>query len=186
MPPARGARREDISNQHIQACPWSIGSAVLRWRESPGLGDACSPAWRQRWQWPARERCQTDPAEWRSCVSTEQRENLEAILRQSAFPVDIDLNEQRRRCPPCATSRHRRRRGHPRHHPWGAARLPNLLSDPRRSGRCTGQSRTAPVGASRRRGTRHRIATGGSQGMTDSRTIRGRLRGSNSSEPTIQ
>ncbi len=30
---------------------------------------------------------------------------------------------------------HRRRRGHPRHHPPGAARLPNLLSDPRRSGR---------------------------------------------------
>jgi acetyl esterase/lipase len=29
-------------------------------------------------------------------VSTEQRENLEAILRQSAFPTDIDLNEQRR------------------------------------------------------------------------------------------
>jgi acetyl esterase/lipase len=29
-------------------------------------------------------------------VSTAQRENLEAILRQSAFPVDIDLNEQRR------------------------------------------------------------------------------------------
>jgi len=29
-------------------------------------------------------------------VSTQQRENLEAILRQSAFPVDIDLNEQRR------------------------------------------------------------------------------------------
>jgi acetyl esterase/lipase len=29
-------------------------------------------------------------------VSTEQRENLEAILRQSAFPVDIDVNEQRR------------------------------------------------------------------------------------------
>jgi acetyl esterase/lipase len=29
-------------------------------------------------------------------VSTEQRENLEAILRQSAFPVGIDLNEQRR------------------------------------------------------------------------------------------
>jgi acetyl esterase/lipase len=29
-------------------------------------------------------------------VSTEQRENLEAILRQSAFPADIDLNEQRR------------------------------------------------------------------------------------------
>jgi epsilon-lactone hydrolase len=29
-------------------------------------------------------------------VSTEQRENLEAILRQSAFPIDIDLTEQRR------------------------------------------------------------------------------------------
>ena len=29
-------------------------------------------------------------------MSTEQRENLEAILRQSAFPGDIDINEQRR------------------------------------------------------------------------------------------
>ena len=29
-------------------------------------------------------------------MSIEQRENLEAILRQSAFPVDIDINEQRR------------------------------------------------------------------------------------------
>jgi len=29
-------------------------------------------------------------------VSTEQRENLEAILRQSAFPDDADVNEQRR------------------------------------------------------------------------------------------
>jgi acetyl esterase/lipase len=29
-------------------------------------------------------------------VSTEQRENLDAILRQSSFPVDIDINEQRR------------------------------------------------------------------------------------------
>jgi len=29
-------------------------------------------------------------------VSTEQRENLEAVLRQSAFPVDVDVNEQRR------------------------------------------------------------------------------------------
>jgi hypothetical protein len=40
----------------------------------------------------ARERCQTNPAKSRSRVSTEQRENLEAILRQSAFSVDIDLN----------------------------------------------------------------------------------------------
>ena len=29
-------------------------------------------------------------------MSTEQRENLEAVLRQSAFPADIDVNEQRR------------------------------------------------------------------------------------------
>ena len=33
------------------------------------------------------------PAE---AVSTEQRENLDAILRQSAFPADSDVNEQRR------------------------------------------------------------------------------------------
>jgi epsilon-lactone hydrolase len=29
-------------------------------------------------------------------VSTEQRENLEAVLRQSAFPVGSDVSEQRR------------------------------------------------------------------------------------------
>src|SRR5258705_4225194 len=31
-----------------------------------------------------------------SSVSTEQRENLDAILRQSAFPIGSDVNEQRR------------------------------------------------------------------------------------------
>jgi monoterpene epsilon-lactone hydrolase len=36
------------------------------------------------------------PTEGRSSVSTEQRENLEAVLRQSAFPVGSDVNEQRR------------------------------------------------------------------------------------------
>src|ERR1022692_3724575 len=45
---------------------------------------------------PACERCPTNPNQGRSCVSTEQAENLEAVLRQSAFPVDIDVNEQRR------------------------------------------------------------------------------------------
>jgi epsilon-lactone hydrolase len=45
---------------------------------------------------PARERCQTNPTEGRSSVSTEQRENLEAVLRQSAFPAGSDVNEQRR------------------------------------------------------------------------------------------
>ena len=29
-------------------------------------------------------------------MSTEQRENLEAVLRQSAFPVGSDVNEQQR------------------------------------------------------------------------------------------
>ena len=29
-------------------------------------------------------------------MSTEQRENLEAVLRQSAFPVVSDVNEQQR------------------------------------------------------------------------------------------
>ena len=36
------------------------------------------------------------PTEGRSSVSTEQRENLDAILRQSAFPAGSDVNEQRR------------------------------------------------------------------------------------------
>jgi epsilon-lactone hydrolase len=36
------------------------------------------------------------PTEGRSSVSTEQRENLEAILRQSAFPADADVSELRR------------------------------------------------------------------------------------------
>src|SRR5579864_8666358 len=40
--------------------------------------------------------CRRIPTEGRSSVSTEQRENLEAILRQSAFPADSDVNEQRR------------------------------------------------------------------------------------------
>src|SRR6476620_1397036 len=37
------------------------------------------------------------PIEGRSSVSTEQRENLDAILRQSAFPFDADVSEQRQR-----------------------------------------------------------------------------------------
>jgi monoterpene epsilon-lactone hydrolase len=36
------------------------------------------------------------PPEGRSSVSTEQRENLDAILRQSAFPFDSDVSELRR------------------------------------------------------------------------------------------
>src|SRR6201993_725771 len=36
------------------------------------------------------------PTEGSSCVSTEQKENLDAILRQSAFPADGDVRELRR------------------------------------------------------------------------------------------
>src|ERR1700730_6248642 len=36
------------------------------------------------------------PPEGRPSVSTEQRETLEAILRQSAFPAGSDVDEQRR------------------------------------------------------------------------------------------
>src|SRR5690348_14896007 len=35
------------------------------------------------------------PTEWRSSVSTEQRENLDAILRQSALPANLGVDEQR-------------------------------------------------------------------------------------------
>src|SRR5690348_2567105 len=36
------------------------------------------------------------PTEWRSSVSTEQQQTLDAILRQSAFPADVGIIEQRR------------------------------------------------------------------------------------------
>src|SRR3954469_19056505 len=45
---------------------------------------------------PARGAAGRMPTEGRSSVSTKQRENLEAILRQSAFPAGSDVNEQRR------------------------------------------------------------------------------------------
>jgi monoterpene epsilon-lactone hydrolase len=38
----------------------------------------------------------SNPNEGRSSVSTEQKETLDAILRQSAFPADADVKEQRR------------------------------------------------------------------------------------------
>jgi acetyl esterase/lipase len=46
---------------------------------------------------PARERCRANSTrKGGSSVTTEQRENLDAILRQSAFPFDSDVSEQRR------------------------------------------------------------------------------------------
>src|SRR2546429_9298249 len=58
-----------------------------------------SIAWQRRHDARSGERrgnLQTNPTEGRSSVSTEQQENLDAILRQSAFPVGSDVNEQRR------------------------------------------------------------------------------------------
>jgi hypothetical protein len=65
-------------------------------------------------------------------VSTEQRENLDAILRQSAFPFDSDVSEQRRLLRELASTQP----------------LPADVTVT--AGRCTGQSRTAPIGASHR------------------------------------
>src|SRR5712691_11815913 len=48
------------------------------------------------WASPPGSAAQPTPAEGRSSVSTEQRENLDAVLRQSAFPVGSDVSEQRR------------------------------------------------------------------------------------------
>ena len=45
---------------------------------------------------PSGSAAKPTPTEGESSVSTEQRENLEAVLRQSAFPVGIDVSEQRR------------------------------------------------------------------------------------------
>src|SRR5262249_4638916 len=47
------------------------------------------------WDWRAGLE-QPNPTKRRSSVSTEQRDTLDAILRQSAFPVGSDVPEQRR------------------------------------------------------------------------------------------
>src|SRR6266851_3212836 len=48
------------------------------------------------WASPPGGAAEPTPTEGRSSVSTEQRENLDAVLRQSAFPAGSDVNEQRR------------------------------------------------------------------------------------------
>jgi monoterpene epsilon-lactone hydrolase len=48
------------------------------------------------WASPLGSAAQPTPTEGRSSVSTEQKQNLEAILRQSAFPAGIEVSEQRR------------------------------------------------------------------------------------------
>src|SRR5262245_4489251 len=48
--------------------------------------------------WPSPPGSAAEPTltEGRSSVSTEQAQNLDAILRQSAFPFDADVSELRR------------------------------------------------------------------------------------------
>src|SRR3984893_17769 len=85
-------RCSDRANHQDQVTPFHL----------PGLNPGCGPPpGREFQQWidmrePPGALHNQPPTPGRSSVSTQQRENLEAILRHSAFPVDIDLNEQRR------------------------------------------------------------------------------------------
>jgi epsilon-lactone hydrolase len=45
---------------------------------------------------PSGSAAKPAPTEGRSAVSTEQKENLDTVLRQSALPADADVSEQRR------------------------------------------------------------------------------------------
>src|SRR5690348_2321377 len=81
----RGNHRDPVTTAHLPG-------------GEPG-GDR--PPGRQLKQWagwagPPGGAAQRVPIGGRSAVSTEQRENLDAILRQSAFPFDSDVSEQRR------------------------------------------------------------------------------------------
>src|SRR3954470_3064484 len=91
-------------------------AAVARWTTSRSRPSRCpSPAARARrtaatWRAPPRGvvacasrppvRARSPPTNQsnrrRSSVSIEQRETLDAVLRQSAFPADSDVGEQRR------------------------------------------------------------------------------------------
>src|SRR5260370_5545772 len=48
------------------------------------------------WASPPGSAANPTPTEGRSSMSTDQRETLDAILRQSAFPAGMDVSEQRR------------------------------------------------------------------------------------------
>ena len=76
---------------------------MIWWRDLTCLAASLGwPASRQgfgsgsTWASPPGSAAQPTPAEGRSSVSTEQAENLEAILRQSAFPAGSSVSEQRR------------------------------------------------------------------------------------------
>jgi monoterpene epsilon-lactone hydrolase len=91
LSPGRANHRDPVTPPHLPGGEAGGGRPPEWWpasRQEISAADRHGPA--------SLERCQTNPTEGRSSVSTEQRENLEAVLRQSAFPVGSDVNEQRR------------------------------------------------------------------------------------------
>src|SRR2546430_2983203 len=84
-PTARTARSERFSRSTRRTPAASTSS----WSDSPLASD-------DRHAKTRRPRGQTKSTVGRSSMRTDQREDLEAILRQSDFPVGSDVNEQRR------------------------------------------------------------------------------------------
>jgi alpha/beta hydrolase fold len=105
-----GAKVKVGQNQHIHGCLWKIASAVPgRANHQDPVTPPHLPGDKPDSRLPPgrkfKQRIDMGERAWsaairtprrRSSMSTEQRENLDAILRQSSFPVDIDVNEQRR------------------------------------------------------------------------------------------
>ena len=87
-------------------------------------------------------------------MSIQQRENLDAILRQSAFPAVSDVNEQRRQLRELLS----------------AQPMPAFVSVTAGALGGAGQSWAAPLGASRQRRTRRRLAKGGTHGIVNERS----------------
>src|SRR4051794_29072946 len=108
MPTVPDGVAEVGRNQRTHACPWSIGSAVPRRANhcdsvtpahlSGSKAGSGPPPGRKFLQCIERESLPGSAAEptfteREILVSTEQRETLDAVLRQSAFPADSDVSE---------------------------------------------------------------------------------------------
>src|SRR6202046_2431091 len=78
------------ANHHDQVTPPHLPGGKSRGGELPGR------TFQQRSGMASDPEAPPDSTEGRSSVSTEQRETLDAILRQSAFPAGSDVSEQRR------------------------------------------------------------------------------------------
>ena len=182
-PPAAGSPSPPWSTPAITGCPCPPRpSSCHRMPTSPWPGRPCDtkrdgrPADQPRKPFPARVPDYTagqDPALGLISPIFADLSGLPPLIIQ-AGTHEVLLDDAIRLARQAATADVA---GHPRHHPPGAARLPSLLPDPRRSGRRTRPSRTTPVRAPRQRSTHHRIAKGRPQEMTDSRTNRGRPSG---------